>query len=139
MPRAAARARATYAVDLVAAASGCLVAPRLLGPLAPTEIMIVLGLVRCVLALMRVAHRRRPVAVIALIAVAHVSLLVIGRAGDLPDGPLQALLDSILCPRRPSSKRARTATCSRSGRQVAERTGLEPAASGVTGRQVIGS
>ena len=37
-------ARATYAVDLFAAASGCLVAPRLLGPLAPTEIMMVLGL-----------------------------------------------------------------------------------------------
>ncbi len=32
-------ARATYAIDLFAAASGCLVAPRLLGPLAPTEIM----------------------------------------------------------------------------------------------------
>jgi len=87
-------ARATYAFDLFAAASGCLVAPPLLGPLAPTEIMTVLGLICCVLALMLVEHRRRPMAAIALIAVAHVSLLVIGRAGYLPDGPLQVLLRS---------------------------------------------
>jgi spermidine synthase len=87
-------ARATYALDLFAAASGCLVAPRLLGPLAPTEIMTVLGLVCCVLALMRAEHRPRPLATIALIAVAHLSLLVIERAGYLPDGPLQALLRS---------------------------------------------
>jgi len=87
-------ARATYAVDLFAAASGCLVAPHLLGPLAPTEIMMLLGLISCVLALMLVEHRRRSVAAIALIAVAHVSLLVIGRAGYLPDGPLQVLLRS---------------------------------------------
>ncbi|HSD90065.1 MAG TPA: hypothetical protein VLB44_21185 [Kofleriaceae bacterium] len=87
-------ARATYAFDLFAAASGCLVAPRLLGPLAPTEIMMVLGLISCVLALMLVEHRRRSVAAIALIAVAHVSLLVIGRAGYLPDGPLEVLLRS---------------------------------------------
>jgi hypothetical protein len=84
-------ARATYAFDLFAAASGCLVAPRLLGPLAPTEIMMVLGLVCCGLALMLVDHRPRTVAAIALIAVANVSLLVIGRAGYLPDGPLEAL------------------------------------------------
>jgi hypothetical protein len=85
-------ARATYAVDLFAAASGCLVAPRLLGPLSPTEIMIVLGLIGCGLALMLVERRRR--IVIALIAVAHVSLLVLGRAGYLPDGPLEVLLQS---------------------------------------------
>jgi hypothetical protein len=85
-------ARATYAVDLFAAASGCLVAPRLLGPLAPTEIMLVLGVLCCVLALMLVEHRARPLAAIALIAVAHVSLLVIGRAGYLPDGPLEVVL-----------------------------------------------
>lgn len=85
-------ARATYAIDLFAAASGCLVAPRLIGPLTPTEIMMVLGLICCALALMLVEHRPRSVAAIALIAVAHVSLLVIGRAGYLPDGPLQVLL-----------------------------------------------
>ncbi len=85
---------ATYACDLFAAASGCLVAPRLIGPLAPTEIMAVLGLICCVLALMRVEHRPRPLAAIALIAAAHLSLLVTGRAGGLPDGPLQVLLRS---------------------------------------------
>ena len=92
--RGSTAARATYALDLFAAASGCLVAPRLLGPLAPTEIMMVLGLICCVLALMLVERRRRNVAAIALIAVAHVSLLVIGRAGYLPDGPLEVLLES---------------------------------------------
>jgi SAM-dependent methyltransferase len=94
--RGSKRARATYAVDLLAAASGCLVTPRLLGPLAPTEIMTVLGLVCCVLALMLVERRARPVAAIALIAVAHASLLVAARAGYLPDGPLQVLLRSDL-------------------------------------------
>jgi SAM-dependent methyltransferase len=87
-------ARATYAIDLFAAASGCLVAPRLLGPLAPTEIMMVLGLLGCVLALLLVERRALSIAAIALIAVAHVSVLVIGRAGYLPDGPLQVLLRS---------------------------------------------
>ncbi|MBA3454461.1 MAG: hypothetical protein H0T42_15330 [Deltaproteobacteria bacterium] len=87
-------ARATYAVDLFAAASGCLVAPRLLGPLSPTEIMIVLGLICCVLALLLVERRPRSVVAIAVIAVAHVSLLVAGRAGYLPDGPLEVLLRS---------------------------------------------
>jgi len=86
------RARATYALDLFAAASGCLVAPRLLGPLSPTEIMLVLGLIACGLALVLVERRR--IAVIALIAAAHASLLVIGRAGYLPDGPLEVLLGS---------------------------------------------
>ncbi len=86
--RGSTAARATYAFDLVAAASGCLVAPRLLGPLAPTEIMIVLGLLCCALALML---RVRRVAAI-VIAVAHVSLLVTARY--LPDGPLEVLLAS---------------------------------------------
>jgi SAM-dependent methyltransferase len=87
-------ARATYAIDLVAAASGCLATPRLLGPLAPTEIMAVLGLVCCGLALLLVERRPRAVAAIALVGVAHASLLVIGRAGYLPDGPLEVLLRS---------------------------------------------
>ena len=87
--RGTTRARATYAVDLFAAASGCLVAPLLLGPLSPAEIIIVLGLICCGLSL----QRRRVVAVIAL---AHVGLLVIGRAGYLPDGPLEVMLRSDL-------------------------------------------
>ncbi len=90
--RGSAAARATYAFDLFAAASGCLVAPRLLGPRAPTEIMTVLGLLCCGLALLLVERRARFITAIALIAVAHVSLLVIGRAGYLPDGPLEVLL-----------------------------------------------
>ena len=61
---------------------------------SPTEIMTVLGLICCGLALMLVERRRRAVVAIALIAVAHVSLLVAGRAGDLPDGPLEVLLRS---------------------------------------------
>ncbi|NVB77465.1 MAG: hypothetical protein HOV81_03640, partial [Kofleriaceae bacterium] len=88
--RGSTAARATYAVDLFAAASGCLVAPRVLGPLAPTEIMLVLGLICCGLAVMLVARR----STLALIAVAHVSLLVAGRLGYLPDGPLDVLLRS---------------------------------------------
>ncbi|MBA3461712.1 MAG: hypothetical protein H0T46_17240 [Deltaproteobacteria bacterium] len=84
--RGSTAARTTYALDLVAAATGCLLAPRLIGPLAPTEIMIVLGLICCVL-----VERR---AMLVLIAVAHVSLLVLARAGYLPDGPLQVLLRS---------------------------------------------
>ena len=91
--RGSTAARATYAVDLFAAASGCLVAPRLIGPLSPTEIVLVLGLICCVLAVMLV-ERRRSVAVVALIAVAHLSALVVGRAGHLPDGPLEVLLGS---------------------------------------------
>lgn len=87
-------ARTTYALDLFAAASGCLVAPRLLGPLAPTEIMTVLGLITCALAWLLIEHRPRSVAVIALIAAANLSLLVIERAGYLPDGPLHVLLGS---------------------------------------------
>jgi hypothetical protein len=92
--RGSTAARATYAVDLFAAASGCLIAPLLLGPLDPTEIMALLGLLCCVLALMLAERRARLLAAIALIAVAHVSLLVASRAGYLPDGPLQVLLRS---------------------------------------------
>ena len=83
-------ARASYGIDLFAAASGCLVAPQLLGPLAPTEILIVLGLIACVLAMMLSGRRGW----IALVAAAHVSLLVTARAGLLPDGPLHVLLRS---------------------------------------------
>jgi hypothetical protein len=108
--RGSKRARATYAVDLLAAASGCLIAPRLLGPLAPIEIIAGLGLVCCALALMLVERRARAVAPIALIAAASVGLLVIGRAGYLPDGPLHVLLRS-----DPQSEKAivETATSSR--------------------------
>jgi hypothetical protein len=81
-------ARATYAVDLLAAATGCLVAPRLLGPLAPIEIIAVLGLVVCALAWLLRARR----AVLAPIAAAHVLVLV--ASGHLPDGPLRVLLRS---------------------------------------------
>ena len=92
--RGSSGARATYAVDLFAAATGCLVAPHLLGPLAPTEIMLVLGLVCCALALLLVERRARAIAAVALIAVAHLGVLVVGRAGYLPDGPLEVLLRS---------------------------------------------
>ncbi|MCX5740893.1 MAG: hypothetical protein NT062_00165 [Proteobacteria bacterium] len=88
-------ARTTYALDLFAAAGGCLVAPRLVGPLSPTEIIAMLGLLGCVLALLidrRDDRRPRAVAALALIGVAHVSLLVAGRMGALPDGPLAVLL-----------------------------------------------
>ena len=92
--RGSTAARVTYAVDLFAAASGCLVAPRLLGPLAPTEIISVLGLLCCVLAVMLAERRPRLVAAIVLLVVAHVSLLLTARAGFLPDGPLEVLLGS---------------------------------------------
>jgi hypothetical protein len=75
-------ARATYAIDLGSAATGCLIAPHLIGPLSPAQIIAVLGLVCCTLAKRRVA--------IAVIALALASLLVI----PLPDGPLRALLRS---------------------------------------------
>jgi spermidine synthase len=86
--RGSTRARATYALDLFAAATGCVVAPRLLGPLAPTEIFTLLGLMTCVL-----VPRRWP---LAAIAVGLAALLVAGLAGALPDGPLEALLHSDL-------------------------------------------
>jgi hypothetical protein len=80
--RGASVARSTYAIDLGAAAIGCLATPHLLGPLSPMQIMIALGLICCVLVRQRVA--------IAVLVVAHASLLVI----PLPDGPLRALLRS---------------------------------------------
>lgn len=89
-------ARATYAIDLFAAASGCLVAPRLLGPLSPTEIMAVLGLLCCVLAFLLGERRALFIVPVALIVVAHASVLVLGRAGQLPDGPLDVLVHSDL-------------------------------------------
>ncbi|HEX4455954.1 MAG TPA: hypothetical protein VH143_34070 [Kofleriaceae bacterium] len=76
-------ARATYAIDLGSAAIGCLVAPQLIGPLSPAQIMLGLGLVGCTLALQRRAA-------VAVIAIACTSLLVF----PLPDGPLHALLRS---------------------------------------------
>lgn len=82
--RGSTNARATYAFDLFAAAAGCLVAPHLLGPLSPAEIMIVLGLFSCVLAGKAGA----------VIAIAHIGLLIVGRVGALPDGPLEVLLRS---------------------------------------------
>jgi SAM-dependent methyltransferase len=85
-------ARTTYAIDLVAAACGCLAAPLVLGPLSPTEITAVLGVVACALAL-RLAERRRRV-LVAVIAVAHASVIVMGQAGVLPDGPLDVLMRS---------------------------------------------
>jgi hypothetical protein len=78
-------ARATYAIDLFAAASGCLLAPHLIGPLAPAEIIAVLGMVVCVL-----AKRRLTVALV----LANLALLVTAHGGYLPDGPLAALLRS---------------------------------------------
>lgn len=84
--RGGADARSTYAIDLSAAACGCLVAPRLIGPLSPTEIVLALGLACCVLIRSRSA--------LAVIALAHVSLLVAARTGALPDGPLDVLLRS---------------------------------------------
>ncbi len=88
--RGSANARATYAIDLVAAACGCLVAPRLIGPLDPIEIIAVLGLLCCGLTLLLAKHR----VAIAVIAAVHVGLLVTARY--LPDGPLHVLLDSDL-------------------------------------------
>jgi hypothetical protein len=92
--RGSTAARATYAIDLFSAASACLVAPALLGPLSPVEILGVLGLLCCALALLLLGRRRRSVALLALIATAHVGLLVAARTDHLPDGPLDALLGS---------------------------------------------
>jgi spermidine synthase len=89
-------ARATYAIDLLAAACGCLATPRLLGTLSPAEIVAVLGLVCCGLALALARRRPGTLAAVAVIAVAHAGVLVAGRAGALPDGPLDALLRSDL-------------------------------------------
>ena len=84
--RGSGAARSTYAIDLFSAASGCLVTPRLLGPLAPTEIMLVLGLLVCVL----VPARR----IALVIAAAIAGLFAAAQAGYLPDGPLEVLLRS---------------------------------------------
>jgi hypothetical protein len=92
--RGSGSARATYAIDLFAAAAGCMVAPRLLGPLSPPEIMCGLGLVACALAVAHVRPRRRARIAVALIAAVDVGLLVLGRAGALSDGPLEVLLAS---------------------------------------------
>ena len=94
--RGSTSARATYALDLCAAAGGCLVAPRLLGPLAPTEIIEVLGLACCALALLLLLADTRGRIALAVIAAAHVGLFAMVRAGALPDGPLDALLASDL-------------------------------------------
>jgi SAM-dependent methyltransferase len=99
------RARATYAIDLLGAAAGCLVAPRLLGPLSPTEITTLLGIMCCALALMLVERRRRSIVAVALIAVANVSLFIAARASYLPDGPLDALLRSDLSEKAMSDSR----------------------------------
>ncbi len=88
-------ARSTYAIDLIGAATGCLVAPRLLGPLSPIEIMVVLGALTSALGFV-VVDSRRARAALGVIAAAHVALFVTGRAGHLPDGSLDALLYSKL-------------------------------------------
>lgn len=80
--RGSSSARATYAIDLFAAAAGCLIAPRVIGPLDPTEIMLVLGLGCCALAAIRGSRW------IAMVAVAQLALLIAGG----PDGPLDAML-----------------------------------------------
>ena len=88
--RGSAHARGTYAIDLFAAATGCLVAPRLLGPLSPIQIVLLLGLGCCVLAALVIT--RRGIVALAVIAAAHLGLLLAGSA--LPDGPLEVLFSS---------------------------------------------
>lgn len=88
------QARATYAIDLASAALGCLVAPRLIGPLAPTEIIAALGLVTSALAISIAAGRGAAGRGAIAVAVLNVALLVAARAGVLPDGPLAVLLGS---------------------------------------------
>jgi len=75
-------ARATYAIDLVAAASACLLTPRLIGPLSPTEIMFALGVLACGVSRWQVG---------AMMAAPLVALIVLGRTGTLPDGPLAVM------------------------------------------------
>lgn len=84
--------RAAYALDLSAAAGGCLIAPRLVGPLAPTEIVAALGVLSAGWALVVVDRRRRLVAAAAAVGLAHAALLVGVRAGAAPDGALAAML-----------------------------------------------
>ena len=88
--RGSGAARATYALDLLSAAAGCLVAPRLIGPLSPIEIMLVLGFLCCALGFPFVGDRALAVA----LAIMNLVVLSVGRTGYLPDGPLQALLHS---------------------------------------------
>jgi hypothetical protein len=88
--RGSANARSTYAIDLFAAAAGCLVAPRLLGPLSPIQIVLLLGLGCCVLAALVIT--RRGIGALAVIAAAQLALLIAGSA--LPDGPLEVLFAS---------------------------------------------
>lgn len=88
--RGSAAARTTYALDLFAAACGCLIAPRLVGPLSPVEIISVLGLLACGLALLGAA--RGASIGVAMLAFAHAGVLVAGQLGALADGPLHALL-----------------------------------------------
>ncbi len=88
--RGAAASRATYAIDLLAAACGCLVTPRVLGAIGPIAIMSGLGLLGCALALTLVVRRPRTVVALAVVALAHGSVLVFRAA--LPDGPLAVML-----------------------------------------------
>ncbi|MBK9034918.1 MAG: hypothetical protein IPL61_27255 [Myxococcales bacterium] len=90
------RVRTAYALDLMAAAAGCLVAPRLVGPLAPTEIVAALGVLGGVWALAVVERRPRLVAATAVLVLAHAGALVAGRAGWMPDGALASMLRSDL-------------------------------------------
>lgn len=84
--------RAAYALDLGAAAAGCLIAPRLVGPLAPTEIVAGLGVLASGWALAVVARRPRLIAATAALGLAHAALLVAARAGATADGALAAML-----------------------------------------------
>jgi hypothetical protein len=79
-----------YALDLLAAAAGCVVAPRLIGWLAPTEIVAALGVLAAGWALAVVERPRLVVA--AALGLVHAGVLVAGRTGALPDGALAALL-----------------------------------------------
>ncbi|HEY4178291.1 MAG TPA: hypothetical protein VGM90_15695 [Kofleriaceae bacterium] len=88
--RGTSAARATYAIDLLSAAAGCLIAPRLIGPLSPIEIMLALGVLCCALALLLVENRTS----LLVITPSIVALLVAAQAHGLPDGPLEALLAS---------------------------------------------
>ena len=80
--RGTAAARTTYAIDLFAAATGCLLTPHLVGALSPMQIMTLLGALACVLA------PRRAI----VLAAANLALLV--AEPYLPDGPLHVLLDA---------------------------------------------
>ena len=84
--------RAAYALDLSAAAVGCVIAPRLVGPLAPTEIVAALGVLSAGWALVVGERRRRRVVTAAALGLAHAALLVGMRAGATPDGALAAML-----------------------------------------------